>query len=391
MRKLTVSFIILGLAALCASVLTAGVTTVEWKKAKKKFQKVFKSGKRIKAVKELGAIEDVRAAKHLVKEALYHDGFDVYEAAHDCLADTKEPESLAFIAGELSSEKKAGRRVLLAKLLARLPKDPGVAKSVKFALMDRKAGVILPGIRAAVIQGGDANVKYLRKLLSSKNRRVAFETAAALAVIEGKWPKDFKAVEKGDLLPKKINAGSVVFLIDTSEQMLTKFRDPDYKPEKKPKEDKKKKPRRKKDKNKGEKKKGKPKIVYTTRLELVKRRIKAALGTVDKHAVVSLVAFGQTSEVFSKKPVRTSKKNLKAINAWMDSLEILRRALGRDRRGPRQDKTRHAQAGEVYIPEPARGRGACRERPGQALGRGQGPTRGKARKSEEVFKAARGR
>lgn len=298
------------IALACALALTfatielgAGVSRLEWKNARKKFEDDFRdSEKRAKAVLELGATcDDERAAELIVERALLHDDFDVHEAAVKALSDFRDPQALAEIASQLNDQKRDTNKIQVAEVVAKLPKNEEVARRLSYGLKERDPNIVLYTLEAARTQGSEENRKDVENLLDNDNPRVAYEAARTLAAITGKWPEGFREQQAPAFFPEKINAHTTLFVLDLSEQMRKEF----YLPERASADSK-------------EKKKEEKKTV--SRLDYARERLKAALRGLPEDSYVNISTFGRGADVYSKRPVRVHKRNLEKLDKWIDRL-----------------------------------------------------------------------
>jgi HEAT repeat protein len=321
MKKLPAVVIASVLAFSAFSALVAGVSLAEWEKAEKKFRADFKNkAGAAKAAAELALVQDVRAAKLLYKDALFHEEQDIYEAAINGLAKTQEPDSIKFLATELGSERKTDNKIILARLMTCLPKGPEVSKRLIYALHDKSEDVNLFGIMAARVQGDKELAPEIQKLASSANPRVAFEAARAVFELTGQWPLKFSAPAAGMLFPDKIHAKETLFIIDVSEDMGKTFIDPEAaaaaqdngsSEKKEPKKE----PKAAPVKEDAESKAAENKI---SRYSFVARHVKKALRSINPDCEVNLLLFSGGARLFSKKPVKCEPKFLDEADSWLD-------------------------------------------------------------------------
>jgi len=227
MRRL---FFIAALAT--ATLVFAGTSLRKWEEARRQFDKTFKDRKatasdKRKAVKMLAELDDFRAVRHLLREAMDDDEFSVRRAAFRGIADkTTDVRAMGEVVKAAKGERSPEKRYVLARLAAGFAgKCPSVKRLLLGWVKDRDWRFrALCARYLGRYKEPDAVSKLEWLVKKDVNRRVRFLAARSLLACgrdEKTLPEDLRKEEDDSFLfmPAFLQTDSLAILIDASNDM----------------------------------------------------------------------------------------------------------------------------------------------------------------------------
>lgn len=180
--------------------------------------------RQVQAVEDLAATDHPEAVAFLARKLMPHEATRLTMAAVEGLRGVRSEKAVEAVIDGARGAEGPEQRLLWARVLAAQPGELSARYLDKY-LDDRDWRVRSEAVQGLAALKARPPARLARLLKEEDHRRVRHEMAVYLAAQGEAVPEELLAAE-GPVLPARIHASSVLFLVDSSEAMATRVAPP---------------------------------------------------------------------------------------------------------------------------------------------------------------------